>query len=247
MTGGYVYRGSAIPSLAGTYLFADYCTGSRMLFGLRKGETRAETFANTAPSGAVTSFGEDEAGELYVVTDSGFGGQGTVYKVVLAEGACDVGCPEGVTVTDEDGDGTATVAYDPPTGAGECGEIVCEPASGGAFPVGTTMVTCRGAGDASCSFEVRVLPAGALTVTEVSPESAPRKTTLTVTISGSGFQQGATVSFGKKIKVRSTTVVSAERIDVEIKVKKAKRGARDVVVTNPDGMSATGVGLFTVQ
>jgi glucose/arabinose dehydrogenase len=247
VTGGYVYRGSAIPSLVGTYLFADYCTGSRMLFGLRKGETRARTFNNTAPSELVTSFGEDEAGELYVVTDSSFGGRGTIYKVVLANGACDIGCPEPVTAVDEDGNGTATVAYDPPTVGGECGDVACEPASGSTFPVGTTTVTCRGTGDASCAFEVTVLPAGGLAVTGVSPSSAARKTQLTVTISGSGFQPGATVSFGKKIKVRSTTVVSSERIDVELKVKKAKRGPRDVVVTNPDGMSATGAGLFTVQ
>ena len=69
-----------------------------------------------------------------------------------------------------------------------------------------------------------------------------------MTIAGGGFENGATVSFGKKITVVDTTVVSAEQITVEIKIKKkAKRGARDVTVTNPGGQSATGNDVFTVN
>jgi hypothetical protein len=248
ITGGYVYRGSAIPSLAGRYLFADYCGGSGTLYALVPGETRAAALPTSSPSEPVTSFGEDEAGELYVVTDSVFGGRGTVFKVVLASGACDVGCPASLAVVDADGSGAEVVDYDAPTSAGDCGAITCEPASGSAFPVGTTEVTCTAAnGGASCGFTVTVAPADGLAVTSVAPSSAPRKTVLDVTIEGSGFEQGAHVSFGKKIKVRSTTVVSPTRIDVTIKVKKATRGARDVVVTNPDGATATGAGLFTVE
>jgi hypothetical protein len=102
-------------------------------------------------------------------------------------------------------------------------------------------------GDGSCSFSVVVAPAGGLSVTGVDPSSAPRKTTLTVTVTGSGFASGATVSFGKKIKVTSTTVVSATEIQATIKVKKAKRGPRAVTVTNPGGASATCGDCFAVE
>jgi glucose/arabinose dehydrogenase len=73
VTGGYVYRGSAIPGLQGTYLFGDYCSGT--IWGLRQnaeGEWEHTEILQTAPPLAISSFGEDEDGELYVV-DLGLG------------------------------------------------------------------------------------------------------------------------------------------------------------------------------
>jgi glucose/arabinose dehydrogenase len=61
ITGGYVYRDRAVPGLAGTYVYGDFCSGE--VFGLRGG--RSAVLLDTKLS--VTSFGEDEAGELYVV------------------------------------------------------------------------------------------------------------------------------------------------------------------------------------
>jgi glucose/arabinose dehydrogenase len=64
VTGGYVYRGRALPGLAGRYLFGDYCSGT--IWALERtpdGEVRVEALLR---DGAVSSFGEDEAGELYV-------------------------------------------------------------------------------------------------------------------------------------------------------------------------------------
>ena len=64
--GGYVYRGEAIPWLGGVYVFGDFCTGEVM--GLRQdggrytGELLAETGLRTV------SFGQDNAGELYVLS-----------------------------------------------------------------------------------------------------------------------------------------------------------------------------------
>jgi glucose/arabinose dehydrogenase len=248
ITGGYVYRGSAIPSLRGIYVFADYCTGSGQLFGIREGDGTAMVFGTGGSSEPVTSFGEDEAGELYVVTDSAFGGRGGVFRLVVRGGTCDLACAGDVSATDADEDGSEAVTYDAPTAGGTCGDVTCAPASGSTFPVGTTTVTCTSSeGDGSCSFTVQVLAAGALAVTSVEPSSSPRRTTLTVTISGAGFDAGATVSFGKKIKVRSVTVVSPTELRAEINVKKAKRGPRDVTVTNPGGESATCSGCFTVN
>jgi glucose/arabinose dehydrogenase len=65
VTGGYVYRGEAVPDLVGTYLFADYCTGE--IFGLRDGQQRVLLSTGMR----ISSFGEDEAGEVYVVDHGG--------------------------------------------------------------------------------------------------------------------------------------------------------------------------------
>jgi glucose/arabinose dehydrogenase len=70
VTGGYVYRGSARPTLRGQYVFGDYCSGTvwslRAVGGKVRG-VRREAFR--IPS--VTSFGEDAAGELYATSHDG--------------------------------------------------------------------------------------------------------------------------------------------------------------------------------
>ncbi len=81
VVGGYVYRGSAVPELRGTYLFADYCSGR--MWTLAAADASAGT-AQARPileSGlTVSSFGEDGDGELYVIDLSG----GGVYRIVRA-------------------------------------------------------------------------------------------------------------------------------------------------------------------
>jgi glucose/arabinose dehydrogenase len=70
VTGGYVYRGSRIPTLAGTYLFTDVCIGD--LWGLAGG-----TRYSLGPKAAqLVSFGQDLAGELYALSLNG-----PVYRV----------------------------------------------------------------------------------------------------------------------------------------------------------------------
>jgi len=74
--GGYVYRGSKMPSIDGAYIYADYCTGT--VWGLwydGQGITRQE--ALTQSSLAITSIGEDLAGNIYLFDAGGlyhFGG-----------------------------------------------------------------------------------------------------------------------------------------------------------------------------
>src|SRR4051812_13051467 len=63
--GGYVYRGRVVPGLAGTDGYGDFCSGE--VFGLRGG--RSAVLLRTGLS--ITSFGEDEAGELYVTDLAG--------------------------------------------------------------------------------------------------------------------------------------------------------------------------------
>lgn len=75
ITGGYVYRGAALPALRGMYLFGDYCSGEIM--GLFDGAP--QVLRSTGLS--ISSFGEDEAGELYVV-----GHEGTVHRLAATTG-----------------------------------------------------------------------------------------------------------------------------------------------------------------
>lgn len=72
VTGGYVYRGTAISGLAGTYFYADYCRGWVRSFRLANGiATEEREWPDLAPNGQITGFGQDAAGELYLVTAGG--------------------------------------------------------------------------------------------------------------------------------------------------------------------------------
>lgn len=64
VTGGYVYRG-AHPDLQGTYLFADFASG--FIWSLRPDGTGWTMAKELDTDLYISSFGEDEAGELYVV------------------------------------------------------------------------------------------------------------------------------------------------------------------------------------
>ena len=72
ITGGYVYRGAAIPSIQGYYFYGDYCRGWVRSFRYQDGEAVDEfQWPTLAPGGSITSFGEDAAGELYITTAEG--------------------------------------------------------------------------------------------------------------------------------------------------------------------------------
>jgi glucose/arabinose dehydrogenase len=84
ITGGYVYRGS-IGSIAGRYFLADYCSDRIMSFEIVGGAATdcQEHTAEFAPGGglaidSISSFGEDDAGELYICDLNG----GEVFKIV---------------------------------------------------------------------------------------------------------------------------------------------------------------------
>jgi glucose/arabinose dehydrogenase len=70
ITGGSVYRGSDLPGLRGRYLYGDYCSGTIWSLRVEDGEAtdvRRERIA--LPQ--LASFGEDEDGELYLVSQAG--------------------------------------------------------------------------------------------------------------------------------------------------------------------------------
>ena len=85
ITGGYVYRGCAIPDLRGTYFFGDYVT--RRVWSFRwDGKSKSnfqERTVELAPGGSlsigrISSFGEDADGELYILDYL----DGEVFKIV---------------------------------------------------------------------------------------------------------------------------------------------------------------------
>jgi glucose/arabinose dehydrogenase len=108
ISGGYVYRGCAIPDLRGTYFFSDYCSATIWSFrytGTNNPPVTNRT-AELAPGGglsigSVVSFGEDARGEMYIVDNAG-----EIFRVI----------PEGVPnqcgecYADCDRDGALTLA-----------------------------------------------------------------------------------------------------------------------------------------
>jgi len=75
VTGGHLYRGSRIRDLVGRYLFADYCAGRFWVLSEASGRWTMSTLLESGLR--VSSFGEDQDGELYVV-DHG----GAIYRIV---------------------------------------------------------------------------------------------------------------------------------------------------------------------
>ncbi|MFH9752448.1 PQQ-dependent sugar dehydrogenase [Streptomyces griseus] len=75
VTGGYVYRGEALPDLQGSYVFSDYCDGTLRTLQMADGEVTGVGDLGVS-AGEVISFAEGGDGELYVL-----GSNGTVSRV----------------------------------------------------------------------------------------------------------------------------------------------------------------------
>lgn len=73
ITGGYVYRGAALPELRGTYFYGDFCNGRIFSFKYRNGKATAQQSwtENLGTVEFLASFGLDGFGELYVVSLTG--------------------------------------------------------------------------------------------------------------------------------------------------------------------------------
>ena len=79
VTGGHVYRGSAIQEIRGHYFYADWCGGWIRSFRIDEtGDAASHRTWDVGSVGRVTSFGVDAQGELYVV------GEGAVYRLERA-------------------------------------------------------------------------------------------------------------------------------------------------------------------
>jgi glucose/arabinose dehydrogenase len=83
VTGGYVYHGRDVPTLDGYYIFADFCSGR--MWRLRPPHGRPVEMSASRQVTQISSFGEGNAGGLYVISLSG-----SIYKLVA-------GTPSGAT------------------------------------------------------------------------------------------------------------------------------------------------------
>jgi glucose/arabinose dehydrogenase len=76
ITGGFVYRGGGVPGLDGKYIYGDYCSGK--VWTLQRdgsGKWSSQVLMETQDN--LTSFGQDQAGELYMLDQ-----RGSVFKLV---------------------------------------------------------------------------------------------------------------------------------------------------------------------
>jgi hypothetical protein len=64
VTGGFVYRGRASPGLRGLFLYGDYCSGR--IWGVERQGTQWVNRLLLSSGFSISTFGEDEAGEIYV-------------------------------------------------------------------------------------------------------------------------------------------------------------------------------------
>lgn len=110
ITGGYVYRGSAMPSEQGKYFFAAYCSGAIWSFDYNNGTVNNLTQRNAEFQlnfNGITSFGQDAFGELYLIQQNG-----TIRKIVPS---CATGVPYCQAVSNSTGN-VATISM---TGSAE--------------------------------------------------------------------------------------------------------------------------------
>ena len=172
-----------------------------------------------APAPTVTSispaFGPTTGGTAVTITGTGF-----VTSATVTIGG---NASTGVSVVNA----TSITATTPAGTAGARDVVVTNPdAQSGTLPGG---------------FTYEAVPAP--TVTSISPASGPTTGGTGVTITGTGFVTGATVTIGGTLTTGVTTVVNATSITATTPAGTA--GARDVVVTNTDAQSGTLMNGFT--
>ena len=99
ITGGYVYEGSVNTFPAGTYVYGDYCSGEIFAWDGSTQTVLMDTALN------ISSFGEDEQGELYVVNISG----GSISRIASTTPCTYSISPTRVTFQADGGPGSVTV------------------------------------------------------------------------------------------------------------------------------------------
>jgi len=177
ITGGYRYRGARFPQLVGRYFYGDFCSG-RIWTGVQSSQTWSGPQLIDATL-SITSFGEDEGGEIYVV-HYGSGSDGALQRIVEVSQSF-------LLTVSRTGSGTGTVVS-APTGI-SCGSVCSRTFGAGALvtvtatPAGDSVFTGWSGGGCSGTGPCTVTVAGATTV---SAAFGLPTFTLSVTRSGTG-------------------------------------------------------------
>jgi uncharacterized repeat protein (TIGR01451 family) len=187
ITGGYRYRGTQVAGLAGYYVYGDYCSGEIFAANNPGGNW---SFGTSAPlldnAFNITTFGEDEAGELYVA------GSPNVYRIV---GAAPRNADLSITKTDGQAVAAAGTPITYTTTAGNAGPYAASSAIvADTFPPALQNVnwTCSASAGSSCcsvtggnvsinNRPVLILPGGTVTFTATATISAGATGTLSNT------------------------------------------------------------------
>src|SRR5207247_1835953 len=139
--------------------------------------------------------------------------------------------------------GTGTVSFGVADG-GTFFVFAADPTS--VFTSGASFTLTANFADGTSATATAILP-NVPTISSVSPSTGLQGANLTVTVTGTNFQAGASAAFGAGITVSSTTVVSSTQLSVALVIgATAAMGARDVTVTNPDGQPVVLTGGFAV-
>jgi glucose/arabinose dehydrogenase len=97
ITGGYRYRGTMIPQLYGAYFYGDYCSGQIWTATENNGNSWT-TIALLDTDFLISTFGEDEEGEIYLSHHSS--NNGAIYRIVSACFVYDFDCDSDVDIVD---------------------------------------------------------------------------------------------------------------------------------------------------
>jgi len=237
---GYYFLNAATGSVIGritlpnSYSFAQpIFTGNDVMVEVNGSTPALEAYGVTAPGPKITSVSPTPVplGKSRTVTLTGSGFSGTPQVFVSGTGvtatSVKVVSPTSLTVQ---------VAATLTAGTGYGDISVIEP--GSPNPIADTCHSCITIG----------APPTSPTVTSVSPPSlAPGQSGASITVSGTGFVFGATVTTVSGISLSTTTWLSATGLGVTASVDPSVApGTYNVVVTNPDGTSATCVNCLTV-
>jgi len=208
--------------------------------------------------------GQTNSVDIYQIQVASSGEAGDMPpSVVITEPASSLVVEEGDLVVfsasandDEDGDVSGNVGWSSSRdgGLGQGATLQTSSLSLGVHQV-TASVTDSAGNTGTANVTVTVEPVGgsALAVDSVSPGSIPAGGTTSVTVSGSGFVDGASLTFlngsGGSPSASNVTVVDGNTITADVYVKNGgprRNRTWDVVVTNPDSSSATCGGCLIV-